>query len=91
LQRLDISSESHYLVEIGTGSGYQAAVLAKITDQVYTIEIIEELAERDCEVLDKLGYTSIETEVGVTVITDGKAPPSMQSSSRQRPPISRLH
>jgi len=44
------------VLEIGTGSGYQAAVLAELTDQVYTIEIIPELAERARATLDRLGY-----------------------------------
>jgi protein-L-isoaspartate(D-aspartate) O-methyltransferase len=44
------------VLEIGTGSGYQAAVLAELTDQVYTIEIIPELAERARATLDRVGY-----------------------------------
>lgn len=47
------------VLEIGTGSGYQAAVLAEITDQVYTVEIIPELAERARATLDRLGYTRV--------------------------------
>jgi protein-L-isoaspartate(D-aspartate) O-methyltransferase len=49
------------VLEIGTGSGYQAAVLAQLTDQVYTIEIIPELAERAGRTFAQLGYTQIET------------------------------
>ena len=45
------------VLEIGTGSGYQAAVLAELTDQVYTVEIIPELAESAAERLERLGYT----------------------------------
>jgi protein-L-isoaspartate(D-aspartate) O-methyltransferase len=44
------------VLEIGTGSGYQAAILAEITDQVYTIEIIEPLGQRAATTLKKLGY-----------------------------------
>jgi protein-L-isoaspartate(D-aspartate) O-methyltransferase len=44
------------VLEIGTGSGYQAAVLAELTDEVYTIEIIPQLAERARDTLDRLGY-----------------------------------
>jgi protein-L-isoaspartate(D-aspartate) O-methyltransferase len=47
------------VLEIGTGSGYQAAVLAELTDQVYTIEIVPELAERARATLNRLGYQRI--------------------------------
>ena len=48
------------VLEIGSGSGYQAAVLAEITDKVYTIEIIGELAERARGALGEAGYDGIE-------------------------------
>ena len=51
-------------LEVGTGSGYQAAVLAQLADQVYSIEIIEPLAERATKVLKKLGYNNVETRTG---------------------------
>ena len=44
------------VLEIGTGSGYQAAILAELTDEVYTVEIIPELASIARAVLDQLGY-----------------------------------
>lgn len=47
------------VLEIGTGSGYQAAILAEITDEVYTIEIIPELAARAQTAFDELGYNQI--------------------------------
>ena len=47
------------VLEIGTGSGYQAAVLAEITDEVYSIEIIPELAEEASLRLDRLGYEGV--------------------------------
>jgi protein-L-isoaspartate(D-aspartate) O-methyltransferase len=47
------------VLEIGTGSGYQAAILAELTDEVYTVEIIPELAVAARERLDRLGYSSI--------------------------------
>jgi protein-L-isoaspartate(D-aspartate) O-methyltransferase len=47
------------VLEIGTGSAYQAAVLAELTDQVYTMEIIEELAKSAEERLRSLGYTQV--------------------------------
>lgn len=47
------------VLEIGTGSGYQAAVLAEITDSVFTVEIVPELAQRAEKTLKELGYTHI--------------------------------
>ncbi len=47
------------VLEIGTGSGYQAAVLAEIVDRVYTIEIVEELAEAASERLSNLGFENV--------------------------------
>ena len=52
------------VLEIGTGSGYQAAVLAEIVDEVYTIEIVEELAKRAKSNLEELGYTNIHVKEG---------------------------
>ncbi len=46
----------HRVLEIGTGSGYQAAVLAEIVDSVFTIEIITELAKPAADLLKSLGY-----------------------------------
>ena len=53
------------VLEIGTGSGYQAAILAEIVSHVYTIERIEDLSERARETLEEeLGYTNISFKVG---------------------------
>jgi protein-L-isoaspartate(D-aspartate) O-methyltransferase len=52
------------VLEIGTGSGYQAAVLAELVQQVYSIEIIGDLARRARAVLDRLGYEQVKTRVG---------------------------
>lgn len=52
------------VLEIGTGSGYQAAVLAEIAKEVYTIEIISSLGRRAEETLKKLGYTNIHVRIG---------------------------
>lgn len=52
------------VLEIGTGCGYQAAVLAEIYDAVYTIEIIPELAARAKKTCEKLGYTNIHVRCG---------------------------
>jgi protein-L-isoaspartate(D-aspartate) O-methyltransferase len=54
-QLLDID-EGDRVLEIGTGSGFQAAVLAELTDQVYSVEIVPELAGIARAVLDGLGY-----------------------------------
>ena len=51
------------VLEVGTGSGYQAAVLAELSDTVYSIEIVPELARRSKKTLDKLGY-KIHTRLG---------------------------
>lgn len=55
---------SDRVLEIGTGSGYQAAVLAEIAKEVYSIERIEALAERSRAHLDELGYENIFTKCG---------------------------
>ncbi|MDX1614758.1 MAG: protein-L-isoaspartate(D-aspartate) O-methyltransferase [Candidatus Promineifilaceae bacterium] len=47
------------VLEVGTGSGYQAAVLAELVDHVYTMEIIEPLARRAENTLDQLGYNNV--------------------------------
>ena len=60
---LEIDSASRVL-EVGTGSGYQAAVLAEIADQVYTIEIVAPLAERARETLERLGYGGVRVRHG---------------------------
>jgi len=49
------------VLEVGTGSGYQAAILAELTDQVYTVEIIADLYRRSNETFQRLGYTQIKT------------------------------
>ena len=52
------------VLEIGTGSGYQAAVLAQVAREVYSIEIVPELAERSAQVLAELGYDNIHLRTG---------------------------
>ena len=54
----------HKILEIGTGSGYQAAVLSKLAREVYSIEIVEELAEHTQELLKNLGFDNIQTKIG---------------------------
>jgi protein-L-isoaspartate(D-aspartate) O-methyltransferase len=55
---------SHRVLEIGTGSGYQAAVLGLLVDRVYTIEIVAPLADRARRTLTDLGYRNIEVRTG---------------------------
>lgn len=62
-QLLDIQPGEKVL-EIGTGSGYQAAVLSELTPNVYTIEIIKELGKEAQARFEKLGYNTIETRIG---------------------------
>ncbi len=57
-QLLEIQTEDKVL-EIGTGSGYQAAVLAHLSDFVFSVEIIQELAERASNTLKELGYDQV--------------------------------
>jgi len=52
------------VLEIGTGSGYQAAVLAEIVKEVYTIEIYESLSKKSEKLLTDLGYQNIKFKVG---------------------------
>ena len=52
------------VLEVGTGSGYQAAILAELVDSVYTIEIVKELAEQAADRLKKNGYNTVHTRTG---------------------------
>jgi protein-L-isoaspartate(D-aspartate) O-methyltransferase len=52
------------VLEIGTGSGYQAAMLAELTGQVYSMEIIEALGKQAAERLSRLGYDNVTTHIG---------------------------
>jgi protein-L-isoaspartate(D-aspartate) O-methyltransferase len=52
------------VLEVGTGSGYQAAVLAELVAKVYTIEIVEPLAKRAMRALEQLGYANVEVRIG---------------------------
>ena len=60
---LDLGDEGSVL-EIGTGSGYQAAVLAEIARDVYTVEFVAALAEKAEAVLGRLGYKNVHFRVG---------------------------
>lgn len=52
------------VLEIGTGCGYQAAVLAHIADRVHSIEIVDSLGRQAAETLARLGYANVETRIG---------------------------
>jgi protein-L-isoaspartate(D-aspartate) O-methyltransferase len=52
------------VLEIGTGSGYQAAILGELAKEVYTIEIISELADRARRTLNELGYKNVHVKTG---------------------------
>lgn len=56
--------EGEKVLEIGTGSGYQAAVLAELVGQVYSVEIVEELAHRARKTLDELDYDNVHIRIG---------------------------
>ncbi len=55
---------SDRILEIGTGSGYQAAVLAELAAEVYTIELIESLGRRAAGTLESLGYRNVHVKIG---------------------------
>jgi protein-L-isoaspartate(D-aspartate) O-methyltransferase len=57
-------SPSHRVLEVGTGSGYQAAVLAEIVKEVHTIEIVPGLADRSRKLLSELGYGNVRVVTG---------------------------
>lgn len=62
VQALELRGDEKVL-ELGTGSGYEAAILAELAQKVVTVECIPELAESARRVLDKLGYANIEVHV----------------------------
>ena len=52
------------VLEVGTGSGYQAAVLSELAKDIYTIEIVESLGKSAAETLKRLGYANVHTRIG---------------------------
>lgn len=60
---LELDADDRVL-EIGTGSGYHAAVMSRVAGSVYTIEIVEELGERAKRILDELGYDNVQVRIG---------------------------
>ncbi len=62
-QELDLKPQ-HKLFELGTGSGYQAAVASRLVEEVYTVEIHKPLAERARKTLKELGYDNVHVRAG---------------------------
>ena len=62
-QLLELTGKEKVL-EIGTGSGYQTAILAKLADRVYTIEIVKELHDKSKQTLESLGIINVEYKLG---------------------------
>jgi protein-L-isoaspartate(D-aspartate) O-methyltransferase len=67
VQALELRGDEKVL-ELGTGSGYEAAILAELAQKVVTVECIPELAEAARQVLDKLGYSNIEVHVAGRIL-----------------------
>ena len=65
-EKLELKATDKVL-EIGTGSGFQTAVLAQLVSQVYTVEIYPNLSQQAQKLLDKLGYKNVKYQIG-----DGK-------------------
>lgn len=73
-QALELKGEEEVL-ELGTGSGYEAAILAELAKQVVTVELVPELANSAEQILKKLGYSNIEVHIaGKTLGWPEKAP-----------------
>lgn len=64
MSELLAAAPHHRVLEVGTGSGYQAAVLAKLAKEVYTIEIVPELARTAAATLKELGYANVRVREG---------------------------
>ena len=64
MTELALPAENHRVLEVGTGSGYQAAVLAELVEHVYSIELETTLARRAGDVLQKLGYDNVTVRTG---------------------------
>ena len=64
MTQLAAPKSHHRALEVGTGSGYQAAVLAELVEEVYTIEIVPPLAQRSRSLLAQLGYANVHARQG---------------------------
>ncbi|GIX10792.1 protein-L-isoaspartate(D-aspartate) O-methyltransferase [Elioraea sp.] len=58
------AERTHAVLEIGTGLGYQAAILAELVDRVWSVEVVEELATEAASRLRELGYTNVALRIG---------------------------
>ena len=67
VQALELTGDEKVL-ELGTGSGYEAAILADLAQKVVTVECIPELAESARQVLDSLGYSNIEVHISGRIL-----------------------
>lgn len=74
VQALELKGREQVL-ELGTGSGYEAAILAELAQKVVTVECMPELAESAKQVLDKLGYSNIEVHVAGKTLGWAEAAP----------------
>jgi len=63
-QCLDLGGRTGRVLEVGTGSGYQTAVLAELAAEVYSVERIAELADKATRILNELGYRNVTIKVG---------------------------
>ena len=79
------------VLEIGTGSGYQAAILAELAAEVYSIEIVEPLAKEAEARLRRLGYSNVQVRVGDGYRGGWRPRPSTPSSSPPPPATSPSH
>jgi protein-L-isoaspartate(D-aspartate) O-methyltransferase len=57
-------NKRHSVLEIGTGSGYQAAILSEMAGKVYSMEIVQPLADAAARLLHELGYANVEVKAG---------------------------
>jgi protein-L-isoaspartate(D-aspartate) O-methyltransferase len=64
MTELAAADRTSKVLEIGTGSGYQAAVLAEIAGSVFTIEIVPELGKRSAALLEEMGYANVKAKIG---------------------------
>lgn len=62
-EALELKGQERVL-EVGTGSGYQTAILAELAKEIYTVEIVEPLSLRAREILDRIGYRNISFKIG---------------------------